>query len=78
MGRVIRSGVYCGPLEHLVGERALLLDTAHHCLMEDDASPDCFAQFNNTELKLCEKNLGYSWTRFLREDFTDLYITDTL
>jgi hypothetical protein len=78
VGRVIRAGTYCGPIAELEGETAILLDTANHCLMEDDESPCCLAQFDNRDLVLNEEHMGYGWRRFLREDFCDLWITETL
>lgn len=78
MGRVIRAGTYCGPTEELKGETAILLGTDNHPLMEDDESPVCIAQFDNTDLELGGDRVGYGWRRFLLEDFEDLWITETL
>lgn len=74
--RYITSGEYCGELP-FKGERAILLNSERHHLMEDDNSPTILAQFDRLDLEHDGVRLAYHWHPFPRQDFTNLDIYDS-
>ena len=71
------SGEYCGPIDHLKGKRALLMNIDRHRLMEADDPPLVLAQFDEMWLKLGKTLLSHNWHQFCREDFCNFNTTET-